>query len=192
VLALVREGALVERLEDDLDLFLEQLAVGVLVEQRRPEGLHLAGVVAAPDAEDDPAIGQPVDGGIVLGHPDGVPHRRDIEAAADLEVRGDVAEVQGQHQDIRDALVSLALEVVLGQPEGVVAGPVHELRDGLALGKHRRQILVGEPAVVGRSAVQPLVVQIDVTREQAAKSRDHARIPPAWKFACDPIMPGLR
>ena len=36
VLALVREGALVERLEDELDLLLEQLAVGVLVEHAAP------------------------------------------------------------------------------------------------------------------------------------------------------------
>ena len=70
MLALVREGPLVERLEDDLDLLLEELAVGVLVEHRRAERLDLAGVVAAPDAEDDPAAGQPVDRGVVLGHPD--------------------------------------------------------------------------------------------------------------------------
>ena len=86
VLALVRERPLVERLEDDLDLLLEQLAVGVLVEHRRAERLDLAGVVAAPDAEDDPAVGQQVDGGVVLGQPERVPHRRDVEAAADLDV----------------------------------------------------------------------------------------------------------
>ena len=95
-----------------------------------------------------------------------------------LMLLGDVAEVQGQHQDVRDALVAFALEVVLGQPEGVVAGPVHQLGDRLALRKHRRQILVGEPAIVRRRAVKPLVVQIDVAREQAAKTRDHARSPP--------------
>src|ERR1700756_2659960 len=49
-LALVREGPLVERLEDDVDLLLEELAVGVLVEHRPPEGLDLARMVAAPDA----------------------------------------------------------------------------------------------------------------------------------------------
>ena len=39
VLALVGEGALVECLEDDLDLLLEQRAVGVLIAQRRSEGV---------------------------------------------------------------------------------------------------------------------------------------------------------
>jgi hypothetical protein len=33
------------------------------------------------------------------------------------------AEVKGQHQNVGDALVALPLEVVLGQPEGVIAGP---------------------------------------------------------------------
>src|SRR5437667_12788463 len=125
VLALMRKGALVERFENDLDLLLEQLPVGVLIEQRRAEGLDLARVVAAPDAEDDPAPGQPVDGGVVLGHPQRVPHRRDVEAATDLDVLRDVPEVQGQQQDVRDALVPFALEVMLGQPEGVVAPPIH-------------------------------------------------------------------
>src|SRR5438093_6018545 len=106
-----------------------------------------------------------------------MPHRRDVEAAADLDVLRDVAEVEGQQQDVRDALVPFALEVVLGQPEGVIAGPVHQLRDGLALRKHRRQMLVGKPALVRRRAVQPLVVQIDVAREQAAELCDHARTP---------------
>ena len=83
MLALVGEGPLVERLEDDVDLLLEELAVGVLVEHRRAERLDLAGVVAPPDAEDDAAAGQPVDRGVVLGHPERMPHRRDVEAAAD-------------------------------------------------------------------------------------------------------------
>src|SRR5918994_2237635 len=61
VLALVGEGALVEGLEDDLDLLLEQLAVGVLVEHRPSEAFDLARVIAPPDAEDDATAGQPVD-----------------------------------------------------------------------------------------------------------------------------------
>jgi hypothetical protein len=51
VLALVREGFVVERLEEDLDLLLEQFAVGILVDDRRAEGLDFAGVIAAADTE---------------------------------------------------------------------------------------------------------------------------------------------
>jgi hypothetical protein len=102
-----------------------------------------------------------------------MPHRRDVEAAADLDVPRHVAQVQGQQQHVGDALVPFALEVVLGQPEGVVAGAVHELGDGLGLGEHRGQVLVGQPALVDRRAVQALVVQIHVTREQAPEAPDH-------------------
>jgi len=53
-------GFPLEGLEQDLDTFLEHLAVGVLVEERRAEGFDLAGMVAAPAAEDDPPAGQDV------------------------------------------------------------------------------------------------------------------------------------
>ena len=72
VRALVGERALVERLEDDLDLLLEQRAVGVLVLHRGAEHLDLAGVVAAPDAEDHPPFGEDVGRGVVLGEADRV------------------------------------------------------------------------------------------------------------------------
>jgi hypothetical protein len=186
VLALVGEGALVERLEDEVDLLLEQLPVGALVEDRRAEGLDLPAVVAAPDPEDDPPPGQPVHGGVVLGQPDRVPHGRDVEAAADPDVPREVTEVQGQHQHVGNALVPLALEVVLGQPEGVVAGPVHQPGDGLALREHRGQVVVGQPASVHRSAVQSLVVQVDVARVQAAKPRDHVGVLRPSVFGCGP------
>src|SRR5206468_9771827 len=39
-------------------------------------------------------------------------------------------------------------------------------------------LLVREPAVVDGGAFKPLVVQIDVTGEQAAKARDHRKRPP--------------
>jgi hypothetical protein len=86
VLALMREGFVREGLEQDLDAFLEHFAVGVLVDQRRAEGLNLAGVVAAPDTENDPPAGQDVDHRVILGEPQRVPHRHDVEAASDLEV----------------------------------------------------------------------------------------------------------
>jgi hypothetical protein len=86
VLALVRKGLLVEGLEDDIDLLLEQQAVGLLVAQRRPERLDLARVIAAADAEHDAAAREDVGQRIVFRQPQRVPHRRDVEAAADLDV----------------------------------------------------------------------------------------------------------
>src|SRR4029077_3007644 len=52
VLPLVRERGLIERLEDDLDLLLEQLTIGLAVEHRVAEALDFSRVVAAADAED--------------------------------------------------------------------------------------------------------------------------------------------
>src|SRR6266436_4144459 len=81
VLACVREGFVVERLEDDLDLLLEQFAVSLLVDDRRTERFYFAAVIAAADAEYSAALGQDVSGGVILGETQRVPHRRDIEAA---------------------------------------------------------------------------------------------------------------
>src|SRR5262249_51309261 len=105
-----------------------------------------------------------------------MPHGRDVEPASDLDFLREVAEVQRQHQHVRDALVALALEVVLREPERVVAGPVHQLRDGFALREHRSEMFVGQPAIVDRRPVEAFVVQIDVAREQASESRDHGRV----------------
>src|SRR5204863_5100973 len=62
VLALMREAGLVERLEYDLDLLFEDLAVGVLVDERPAEGFDLAGVIAAADSEHGAAFRQDVGG----------------------------------------------------------------------------------------------------------------------------------
>src|SRR5205814_7700889 len=82
-----------ECLEQNLDPLLEHLAVGVLVEERRTKGLDLAGVVAAPDAEDDPPAGQDVGHRVILGEAQRVPHWHDVEAAADVDVPGDAGQV---------------------------------------------------------------------------------------------------
>src|SRR6267142_1036014 len=60
VLALVRKGFVVERLEDELDLLFEHLAVSLLVDDRRTERFHFAAVIAAADAEYSAALGQDV------------------------------------------------------------------------------------------------------------------------------------
>src|SRR5207245_2106325 len=76
---------------------------------------------AAAQAEDHAAPGEDVGDGVVLGEAQRVPHGRDVEAAADLDPPGDVGEVDRVHQEIGDDLVALVLEVVLGEPDRVVA-----------------------------------------------------------------------
>ena len=98
VLALVGKRALIERFEDQLYLLLKQVTVGCLVQQRRAEGLNLAGVVAATNAKDNPAFGQDVRGGVVLGQPKGVPHGGDVETTAKIDSLGQVGQVDDKQQ----------------------------------------------------------------------------------------------
>ena len=56
-----------------------------------------------------------------------MPHRRDVEAAADLEVLGHMRQVQRHQQHVGDALGAFRLEVVLRHPEGAVAQAIHQL-----------------------------------------------------------------
>ena len=79
---------MVEGLPHDLDLFFEELAVGVLVDDGVAENFDFSGVVASADAEADASVGEDVGGCVVLGEADRVPHRVDVEAASEAEVFG--------------------------------------------------------------------------------------------------------
>ncbi len=68
VVAIVREGATVERLEDDFDLVFEQHAVGLVVDCRAGGAEHLAlpRVVATPHPKKDAAAGEAVSDGEIF------------------------------------------------------------------------------------------------------------------------------
>ena len=87
----MRKRLPLESLEQDLHAFFEHLAVGILVEEWGAEGLDLTGVIAPPDPKNDPPPGQDVGHRIVFGETQRMPHRHDIEAAADPDVPGDAA-----------------------------------------------------------------------------------------------------
>ncbi len=174
VLALVRERLVVERLEDDVDLLFEQFAIGRLVEQWRAEGLDLAGMVAAPDAKRDASAAENVGGGIILGQPQRMPHRGDVEAAADPYAPGHMRQMQRHHQHVGNALVALVLEMVLGHPESVVAQTIHQLRHRLRLVEDGGEMLVGIAAVVHRDAAIADIFDIDVPGEQTVEFCNHA------------------
>src|SRR5205823_6774269 len=173
VLAAVREPLVVERLEDDLDLLLEQLAVGLLIQDRRAERLDLARVIAATQAEDDPALRLDVGDGVVLRQPQRMPHGGDVEAAADLDALGDVGEVDGVEQEVGNDLVALVLEMVLREPDRVIARLVHAFRDGVGLVEDRRQALVGEAPLVGGRRVLAHVRQVHVAGVDGREFGDH-------------------
>src|SRR5437667_8527397 len=81
-----------------------------------------------------------------------------------------------------------------------IAQPVHQLGHGLALVEHRREVLVGEPAVVGRRPLQPNMVQVYIPSEAAAKFGNHPfspffsspRASHSWGTAVVPTQRGTR
>jgi hypothetical protein len=84
-------------------------------------------VIAAADAHDDAAVGDDVGHGIVFRQPDRMPHRQHVEGAAELQPLGLGGEAQPELYQVRENLIALALEVVLGGPQRVEAEFVHEL-----------------------------------------------------------------
>src|SRR5258708_13285068 len=114
-------------------LLLKERPVGLLVAQWGAERFYLARVVAATDAKDDAATGEDVNGGEVLRQPQRMPHRRDIEAATNLDVFRSVREVQCHKDGVGNAFSAFGLEVILAHPETVVAKATHKRAHGLAL-----------------------------------------------------------
>ena len=170
----MREAFVVEGLEDDLDLLLEQCSVGLLIAQRRTKRFHLARVVAATDAKNDAAAGENVGHGEILRQPQRVPHRSDIEAATDLDVPRLVGEVQRHEDSVGNALRAFGLEVMLGEPETVVAQAIHEPGHGLGLAQRRCEVRVGiTPLVDGRPSIAD-IVEVGVTGKKAVKLGDHS------------------
>ena len=183
---MVGEGVVVEGLEHDLGLLLEQVPVGLFVQHGRTEGLDLPGVIPTPKAEDDSSIGQTVGEGVVLGQSQGVPHGPDVEGAAELDVLGEMSQVHVLHQQVGQALVSLSLEVVLREPEGVIAEFVGGYGEVLGDVQRRGQVLVGEVPVVYRRCTVTHIVDIDVAGVQNAESLDHT-LPPCRPLRDDPL-----
>src|SRR5215813_3931841 len=81
---LVIEGFIVKAFNKNLKLFLEQLTIGLGIQERRPKGLDFARVIPAANSHYDTAIGDDVRHSIVLGQPDRVPHRENIECATEF------------------------------------------------------------------------------------------------------------
>ena len=98
VLAVVGERPFVESLEYYVYLLLEQLPVGRLIQQWVSKGLNFPGVVASADAKNNPPAGQDIRGGIVLSQTQRMPHGSDVERTAQLDVFGQVSQVDLKHQ----------------------------------------------------------------------------------------------
>src|SRR5215831_2413426 len=71
------------------------------------------------------------------------------------------------------------LEMVLGQPQSVVAQFVHDLGDRRGLVKYRGELVVGIAPVVGRGRILTVVGDVDVTGIDRHEFVDHLASSPA-------------
>ena len=125
---LCRKDSSLKHFQQQLQSFLEDLAVGIGIEQWCGKSLDLAGVIAAPDAHDHAAIGDDIGHRVVFGEPDRVPHRQDVETATEFQALCLCREPQPELNQVGQAFVTLMLEMVLGGPQRVIALLVHDPR----------------------------------------------------------------
>ena len=97
----------------------------------------------------------------------------DVEGAANLDALGPMRQVDRQHGDARDALVALVLEVMLGQPQGLVPQRVGGARQGRRGVERLGEPLIGISAVVGGHTPQPTALQLDVADVESREAGDH-------------------
>ena len=146
----VGEGGFVPGFENDLDLLLEEFAIGRVVFERATQSRQLAGDISSADAEAESAPSENIGEGDVLGQSQRVPGRDGIEHAAVVELCGVLGQIDSEHWNVGDPAVALALEVVLGEPQGIVAGFVHQLGHRTSFGENRSEVFVRFDTLVGR------------------------------------------
>src|SRR6266446_6746745 len=109
----------------DGDCFLERLAVALLVLDRRTVGaaerLVLARLIAAADTAIDAPAADHVECGDLLGEPYRVVPDDDVGGLAEPDAFGVGRDAHLHHQRIWAHLRTLGLEMVLGEPEGLIA-----------------------------------------------------------------------
>ena len=63
--------------------------------------------------------------------------------------------------------------MVLGEPEGVVARPVHQLGESAGFVEDSDEVLVGFDAVVDRQALEAQTVHLDMAAEEGVEVLEH-------------------
>ena len=96
VFTLVGKRLFIKGLLDNLHLFFEELSIGVIVNHRRPESLHLTGVVTSSHTENQTAASQDVGHGKVFRQAERMPHGNNVESGAKLELPGNSGQVNTQ------------------------------------------------------------------------------------------------
>jgi hypothetical protein len=117
-----------------------------------------------------------------------MPHGENVEGATELEALRLGGQPQRELDQVGKDLVSLALEVVLGRPQGFVAERIHGLRDVARCEESLAQLFVRVPTLVGRGATQTDVLEIDLTDIERGKLRDHLAVHPPSTIRVWPVI----
>jgi hypothetical protein len=102
-----------------------------------------------------------------------VPHWQDIESAAEFEALRLGREPQPELNQVGQALVSLALEMVLGRPKSVIAELIHQLSDIASRPKYLGEPIIRIAAIVCWRAFTADVVQFDLANVEYMEPFDH-------------------
>jgi hypothetical protein len=102
-----------------------------------------------------------------------MPHRQNVEAAAEFEALRLGGELQPELDQIGEALIAFTLKVMLGCPQGIIAQLVHQPRDIAGRPENFAEALVLVATVVRRGAVQADMVEFDLADVEGMRALDH-------------------
>src|SRR5262249_46204895 len=111
-LAVVAERTALEGLQEDVDRLFPARATALELET---EALELVWLIAAPESDVEPAAGQEIQGGDLLGDHQGMVERHDDDGRPDADARGLRRDVRGKLRRPRE--IAVGREVMLGEPD---------------------------------------------------------------------------
>ena len=97
-----------------------------------------------------------------------------LKNAPNFKALGLIRQVQTQQRHVADAAVTLALKVVLGQPERVVSRALHELGETESLVEDRRQVGVALPPRMRRRPPKSEIRHLDMAAVKGVDGQRHA------------------
>src|SRR5439155_20566594 len=103
--------------------------------------------------------------------------RRSIEGGAALEPPGWRGEPRSELDQVGEAVVTLALEVMLGRPQHVIAEAVHQLCDVAGRGEDLPQPFGGVTSFISGRAGPTDVVELDLSDIEHVEVSDHRSNP---------------
>jgi hypothetical protein len=110
---------------------------------------------------------------IIFSQSNRMPHRQNVEGAAELQMLGLRGEPQAELHQVGQAFVALALKVVFRHPQRMVPELIHGLRHIAHGCKDFAQALAGIATVIGWGPIETDIVEIDLSDIKNMEAFDH-------------------